>query len=484
MRIEYDTIGERQIDDDALYGIHSLRARENFPLLRPVRKEWYAAMGMVKLACYRTYRSFKDEAGKRYPDSAVHIPLIENETIGALIAAAEEVADGKHYAAMICPAIQGGAGTSLNMNVNEIIANRALILTGKKPGEYDAIDPIESANVFQSTNDVVPTALRLALIRQLNTLEAALNRLREQIEAKEGEYRNTPRTAYTQMQRAVPSSYGKLFSGYSDALSRDWWRISKCFERIKTVNLGGSAIGTGIGSPRYFIMEAANELKRISGLPITRAENMSDATANLDAFAEIHGILTAHAVNLEKLSGDIRLLAADAGIGEAAIPPLQAGSSIMPGKVNPVIPEFAISCAHRVYANAGMVTRLCAQGALDLNAYLPAIGDAMLESLEVLIAACDALAQKCIPGICINEEKAQTSAYHNPGICAALLPYIGYHKAGELAAHMNKEGRSIHEANAALDAIDEAILADVLSAENLLRLGYSIKEVIGDGGKE
>ncbi len=192
------------------------------------------------------------------------------------------------------------------------------------------------------------------------------------MEKLEKKYRNTLRIAYTQMQEAVPSTYGRLFSSYSDALSRDWWRVSKCLERIKVVNLGGSAIGTSIAVPKYFVAEVVSRLQQITGLPVTRGENLSDATSNLDPFVEVHGILKAHAVTLEKMANDLRLLASDIHGGHSlSIPKKQTGSSIMPGKVNPVIPEYVISCAHRVYSNDQLIAGLSAQGCLELNAYLP-----------------------------------------------------------------------------------------------------------------
>ena len=238
------------------------------------------------------------------------------------------------------------------MNINEIITNRALEKLDHTPGSYHVADPVEAANIFQSTNDVVPTALRIAAMQLLNTLEEAINDLRLDTEAAEKSYRNALRIGYTQMQQAVPTTYGRLFSTYCDALSRDWWRISKCLERIKVVNLGGSAIGTSIAVPRYFTVEVVKTLQQISGLPLTRGENLSDATSNLDPLVEVHGILKAHAVNLEKMVNDLRLLASDLHEShEVQLPKKQVGSSIMPGKVNPVIPEFVVSAAHKVYGN-------------------------------------------------------------------------------------------------------------------------------------
>ncbi len=234
-------------------------------------------------------------------ESRLPSPLIAPEIMEALIQAAIEVSRGEHFEHFIVPALSGGAGTSINMNINEIITNRALLIMAHSIVIITSLDPILHANVYQSTNDTVPTALKIAVLNLLEQLEEEINFLRAETERLETASRNILRIGRTQMQDAVPSSYGILFSTYSEALSRDWWRVSKCFERIKTVNLGGSAIGTGLGVPRYFIIEAITHLQELTGLPLNRSENMPDATANLDSLAEVHGIIKAHAINLEKI---------------------------------------------------------------------------------------------------------------------------------------------------------------------------------------
>ena len=382
MRREKDFIGEMELDENALYGIHSARARENFPDQERFSTDWYMAMAVTKRACYSAAASFFADAAKQYNLAAMNIRVVTPEKLGALSSAAEECAAGKHFEHFLVPAISGGAGTSINMNMNEIIANRALQILGRKPGEYDLIDPIEDANIFQSTNDVVPTALRVAAMNLLIKLEDSINELRKRAEELEKRYRSVLRIGYTQMQEAVPTTWGRLLSSYSDALARDWWRVSKCLERIKVVNLGGSAVGTSITVPRYFVSEVVTRLQQLTGLPVTRGENLSDATSNLDTLVEVHGIIKAHAVTLEKMAGDLRMLASDLhGRRALSIPARQAGSSVMPGKVNPVIPEFVICCSHRVYSNDQIVSSLAAQGCLELNAYLPLIGHTLLESI-------------------------------------------------------------------------------------------------------
>jgi len=478
-RIEKDFLGEKRINKNELFGIHSLRARDNFPDTTPFHKEWYKAVGLTKLACYLTYRSFKKAVLEKYAGKKLPFEFMDDNILTALIESAEEVAEGKYFNYFIVPAIQGGAGTSINMNVNEIISNEALIKIDHDPGEYNIIDPIEHANIYQSTNDVIPTSLKVAAIKLLLELEEMINELRSEIEGIENKSRNIVRIAYTQMQKAVPSSYAMLFSTYNEALSRDWWRVSKCFERIKVVNLGGSAIGTGIAVPRFFIMEVVPALQRLTNLPVTRSENMPDATNNLDTLVEVHAILKSHAVNLEKMVSDIRLLASDVvGQGEISIPKKQVGSSIMPGKVNPVIPEFVISAAHKVYSNDMLISSLSAQGCLDLNAYLPVIGHALLESIKLLIAANKTLRDNLFNELKIDTVKAEERLYNSPSITTALSPHIGYHKAAELANEMKNSSCSIFEANKKLQIIGQQKLKQILSPQNLLKMGFSMDDII------
>jgi aspartate ammonia-lyase len=479
MRTEKDFIGSKKLEDKVLYGIHSVRARENFPDNTPFHLEWYKAVGTTKLACYLTYKSFKKSLTQKYDLKKLPIIIIEDDIIENLIISAREVSEGKHFDNFIVPAVQGGAGTSINMNVNEIIANSALVKSGKKPGDYKFIDPIEHANIFQSTNDVIPTSLKVAVIKLLVKHEESINYLRSKVENCENKYRNDLRVAYTQMQEAVPSSFGKLFSTYSDALSRDWWRVSKCFERIKIVNLGGSAVGTGITVPRFFIMEVVSELQKLTGLPVTKGENLQDTTNNLDSFVEVHAILKAHAVNLEKISSDLRLLSSDvSGSKEINIPNKQVGSSVMPGKVNPVIPEFVITAAHKIYSNDVLITSLSAQGCLDLNAYIPEIGHAIIESLKLLIAADKTLAGNLFEGLTVNSEKAYEKLVKSPAITTALVPYIGYNKAAEISKEMKAKSTDVYAANKKLKLIDESKLIEILKPENLLKTGYSIGDII------
>jgi len=489
MRKEIDFIGEMELPEDALYGIHAARARKNFPDTTPFHPEWYRAIGLVKKACYLTADAYAKAMEEKYGHG--HGPDVAKgehhaghpDRLTHLIHAAAEVAEGDHFDHFIVPAVSGGAGTSINMNVNEIITNVALLKLGALPGSYHLIDPIEDANIYQSTNDVIPTSLRVAVMFLLQGLEKTINRLRFAMEQLEVTHQNDLRPGYTQMQEAVPTSFGNMFSACSEALSRDWWRVSKCFERIKMVNLGGSAIGTGLAVPRYFIMEAAGHLQQLTGLPLTRSENLSDATSNLDSFVEVHATLKAHAVNLEKMVSDIRLLSSDltssfvTRTSSLSLPQCQVGSSIMPGKINPVIPEFVISAAHKIYANDQLISSLCAQGCLELNAYLPVIGHALIDSLKLLTACDDTLDTNLLDGLTVHAEVSLQQLYRSPSITTALVPYIGYHQASELARIMKSTGMDIFGANIELNLLPAEKLETILEPGNLLKLGYTRNEI-------
>ncbi len=478
MRVEEDYLGRKEIPDNALYGIHALRASENFPDRTPFHEEWYRALGLVKLACYQTYQKFRKAINQKYPNVDVPLRFIDSDALEAMIKTAGEISQGKHFNDFIVPAIQGGAGTSINMNINEIIANTALQMLGKKPGEYRWIEPIEQANVYQSTNDVVPTSLKVAVMRLLEDLEDGINNLRKSLESFENKHRNDLRIGYTQMQEAVPSSYGKLFSTYNEALSRDWWRVSKCAERIKVVNLGGSAIGTGITVPTFFIMEVVPVLRQLTGLPLARSENMPDATSNLDAFVEVHATLKAHAVNLEKMVSDLRLLSSDlANQHEVTIPQQQVGSSIMPGKVNPVIPEFVVGSVHKIYANDNLISSLAGQGNLELNPYTPIIGHAVIESLKLLKGINQTLKDNMMDRLGVNTKIAWERLCQSPAITTALSPYLGYHKANNLALLMKNEQMDIFEANDHYQYIPREKLESLLTPDNLLKMGFRIDEL-------
>lgn len=446
-RLEKDSLGEMAVPADALYGIHALRARENFPLAnRLVHPELIAAYGMVKGACARTNHALG--AWSKQPAKA-----------DAIFRACEETAAGLLNEHIIVDALQGGAGTSTNMNVNEVIANRALLLLGAAPGRYDLVSPLEDINRHQSTNDTYPTALKLAAIRLLRRLEEQLVGLQEAFQAKEQAFGHIVKVGRTELQDAVLTTLGRTMSAFAEAFARDRWRVYKCEERLRVVNLGGTAIGTGLGAPRKYIFRVTDTLREMSGIGFARAENLVDATQNADVFVEVSGILKACAVSLLKVSSDLRLLSSgpDAGLGEIALPPMQAGSSIMPGKVNPVIPEAVSQAAIRVMAHDQAIAHACSRGDLELNAFLPLTADCLLDATELLARACAMLRSRCVEGIAANQERCGKYVNTATASATALLPALGYEGARNAARDAAARGMSLR---------DHVIQAGLLSPED------------------
>lgn len=395
MRVEHDLLGEREVPAEALYGIHTVRALENFPLAgRPVHPELVSAYGTVKLACALTNRSLG-----AWGDDPAKAAAIEQ--------ACREMAEGKLTEHVVVDLLQGGAGTSTNMNVNEVLANRALQLLGEPLGRYSRVSPLDDLNLHQSTNDTYPTALRLAAILLLHQLEDRVVALQEAFQALEQKFAHVVKVARTELQDAVLTTLGREMSAYAEALSRDRWRIYKCEERLRVVNLGGTAVGTGLAAPRQYIFRVVDTLRELTGIGFARAENLVEATQNADVFVEVSGILKACAANLLKIAGDLRLLSSgpDAGLGEIRLPQRQAGSSIMPGKVNPVIPEAVSQAALLVMSHDQALTAAAAAGSLELNPFLPLIAACLLDSLKLLSGSCDILRRCCVEGIEADEER-------------------------------------------------------------------------------
>lgn len=459
-RRECDGLGEVAVPNEALYGAHTVRAIANFGLAgRPVHPGLVQAYGAVKLACARTNRALGAWANEA--------------TAAAIEQACEEMAGGALAEWVVVDALQGGAGTSTNMNVNEVLANRALQLLGQPPGRYDLVSPFDDLNLHQSTNDTYPTALRLAAIRLLHALEREVVALQEAFQAKERAFAHVVKVGRTQLQDAVLTTLGREMSTYAEALSRDRWRIYKCEERLRVVNLGGTAIGTGLGAPREFIFRATEELRTITGIGFARAENLQEATANADVFVEVSGILKALAATLWKTSSDLRLLASgpDAGLGELRLPARQAGSSIMPGKVNPVIPEAVTQAAMRVFAHDQAIAMAAAAGSLELNPFLPLIADSLLESLELLARACCALREHCVEGIEADERRCREAVDASTATATALVPVLGYEEAERLAALARASGRTLREVVLAESRLSAAELEELTSPEAVCRLG-------------
>jgi aspartate ammonia-lyase len=328
---------------------------------------------------------------------------------------------------IVVDALQGGAGTSTNMNVNEVLANRALQILGHKPGDYSMLSPLDDVNRHQSTNDTYPTALKVAAIRMLHRLEQEILALQEAFQDKEKAFAHIVKVGRTQLQDAVLTTLGREMAACAEAFNRDRWRIYKCEERLRVVNLGGTAIGSGLGAPRQYIFRATDVLREMTGIGLARAENLTEATMNNDVFVEVSGILKACASNLLKISNDLRLMASGphAGLTEINLPPRQAGSSIMPGKVNPVIPEAVAQAAIQVIGNDIIIAQAVSSGNLELNQFMPLIANALLESIGLLTAACYMLRENCVTGITANEAVCQRQVTSSTASVTALVPRHG-----------------------------------------------------------
>ena len=460
-RIEEDHLGKRALPVEARYGIHTARALENFALAgRAVHPALARAFGEVKLACALTNRAL----GVRSDDTA---------KAAAIEQACRELSEGELAGEIVVDALQGGAGTSTNMNVNEVLANRALEILGLPHGEYARVSPLDDINLHQSTNDMYPTALRLAAIRLLHELETNVVALQESFQRAERRFAHVVKVGRTEYQDAVLTTLGREMSAYAEAVNRDRWRIYKCEERLRVVNLGGTAIGTGLGAPREFIFRAVEQLRALTGIGFARAENLVEATQNADVFAEVSGILRAHAVSLIKICTDLRLLSSgpDAGLGEIRLPARQAGSSIMPGKVNPVIPEAATQAAMLAMGNDSVIAAACAAGSLELNAFLPLIADCLLENLDVLARADDVLARLCVNGIEADEARCRAHVENSTAAATALVPALGYERAGEAARLARELGKTLRAMVVEMGWMSAAEFDEAIGPEAVCRLG-------------
>ncbi len=460
-RIEKDLLGERQIPADALYGIHTLRGEENFRIAcRPVHRALVHAFGAVKLACARTNHALGWWDGAK---------------AAAIERACAEMMAGELDSHILVDALQGGAGTSTNMNVNEVLANRALRILGLPPGDYGTVSPLEDLNLHQSTNDTYPTALRIAAINLLRGLEGEVVRLQEEFQNREKSFASIVKVGRTQFQDAVLTTLGREMGAYAEAFGRDRWRIYKCEERLRVVNLGGTAVGTGLAAPRRYIFRVVDELRAVTGLGLARAENLVEATQNCDLFVEVSGILKACASNLLKVATDIRLLSSgpDAGLGEIRLPRLQAGSSVMPGKVNPVIPEAVSQAAMAVMANDQAIASACSMGSLELNAFLPLIADALLSSLDLLANACSSFSRLCVAGMEADGERCGRHVETSTATLTALVDAIGYQAAQDIALEAGNSGRAIRSIVLERGLLTAGEFDELISAESVMRLGSS-----------
>ena len=438
MRVESDSLGSLELPDDVYYGIHSLRSFQNFPISgEKIHPYLIKAYLQVKLAAAET--NYK--CGLLFKEKYEAI----SEAINELLAETESCIKGNMnsiYEKVIVDPLQGGAGTSLNMNINEIIANTAIKILGKDFGDYNVIHPLDDVNLSQSTNDTFPTALKIAAISLLRELQDSFAVLQNSLQKKENEFKNVLKIGRTQFQDAVPITLGQEFGAYAQAIARDRWRLYNAEERLRSVNLGGTAVGNSVAATKEYVLNVNNILKKITKLPLAKGEDLIDTTQNLDVFVEVHGIVKAGATSIIKMCNDLRFMSSgpNGGIGEINLPSMQAGSSIMPGKINPVILENSIQICELVKSNDVLISNLVSNGNLELNAFMPMIAHTLLKSFSLLRDCNLNLAQKCIDGITANVERCKTNLINSTAIAAFLIPIFGYDSIQNIVkeAHENK----------------------------------------------
>ncbi|AGK97256.1 aspartate ammonia-lyase [Clostridium pasteurianum] len=441
-RLEKDFLGERKLPCNVYYGINTLRASEHFNVSgKKVNFKLIKALVIVKKAA-----ALANEKAN----------LLSIEKSQAIIKACDRILKGEFEDQFITDSLQGGAGTSTNMNVNEVISNIAIEILGGKKGDYSLIHPIHDINMCQSTNDVYPTALRIAAIRLLRAAADSFSKLQTALQVKENDFSHILKLGRTELMDALPMTVGQEFGAYARAVARDRWRLYKVEERLREINIGGTAIGTGMNAPQKYIFLITDILQDITGLGLSRSDFPVDTTQNMDVFCEVSGLLKAAAVNLIKISNDLRLLGSGpkGGFGELLIPAVQTGSSIMPGKVNPVILEMVSQVSMKVIANDTSITFAASSGQLELNAFSPLIAENILESLEILNNAVISLTKNCVNSIKVDVNKCKFNLDASTALVTALEYYIGYDKASEVAKKAINENRPIKEI-----VVDEKLLS-------------------------
>lgn len=457
-RKERDSIGEKYVEKDAYYGVQSLRGYENFRISGlNINKEFIKNLAIVKKSCAIT----NEKTGE-----------LKRELSNAIIKACDEIYDGKYFDQFIIDPIQGGAGTSMNMNINEIIANRANEILGYEKGEYYPVHPNDHVNMRQSTNDVIPTAasitaykLLVKCIKNIKVLESALNE-------KAKEFTDIIKMGRTEMQDAVPISLGSEFKAFSLAIGRDANRLENVKDSLLTVNLGGTAVGTGITATKGYIKEVTKVLKELFGEDINQSEDLIDGTQNLDKYADISSQLKVCAVNLSKISGDLILMSSGprTGFGEIKLPSKQNGSSIMPGKVNPVMPEVMKQIAFQIMGNDLTITMATQSGQLELNAFYPIIMHNIYESIIILTNGIETFVENCIKGIEANEIRCNDLVNGSIGIVTALAPVLGYEKAAYIAKKALNTERYVKDVAIEECGMQENEVSKILNIKDMINL--------------
>lgn len=430
MRTETDKIGQMELQDNEIYGLQTKRSAMNFDLNHK-RTNLHLIYSMVKI---------KKAAAMTY----INIGADEKGIYPAIITACDKVLSGKADDQFITQALQGGAGTSTNMNVNEVIANLALEESGYPYGSYDKIHPLDDVNRGQSTNDVYPTALRISAIEILRQLSDECAKLQEALQMKENEYDSIKKVGRTELMDAVPITLGAEFGAYAQAIARDRWRLYKVEERLRQVNIGGTAIGTGTNADRKYRFGIIETLRNLTGIGLAVSEYPLDITQNNDVFVEVSGLLKALAVNLMKIANDLRLMNSNA-VGEIRLKALQLGSTIMPGKVNPVIPEMVMQTAIRVMSNDFAITTAAAHGEFELNAFLPLIADSLLESLGLLTRSVKLFRVKCIDLIEANPHRCLELLNHSHAFATEYATKLGYERVTKVLAEYGHDPQKAKE---------------------------------------
>ncbi len=463
-RTESDSVGQLPIDEDAYYGIQSLRAKVNFDITGT----------KLSLPFIKNIVLIKKAAAKVNADYG----LLAKEKADAIIAACDILLHGKHRKDIVVDAVQGGAGTSANMNINEVLANIAIEILGGKKGDYSLISPNDHVNMEQSTNDVIPTAGKLTVLDLAAGLLAELDRLAKTLRKKAEEFDGILKMGRTQLQDAVPMRLGQAFGAFATSVERSAARLENSLGEMRSVNIGATAIGTAINAKAVYFTHITEELSALKGEKLTRPHDLFDGTQNVDSFASVSGALKTLAINLGKMCNDLRLMSSGprTGLGEITLPARQNGSSIMPGKINPVIPEVVNQVVFLVIGHDVTITMAAEAGQLELNAFEPIIFYQLFESLRSLTAAVRTLTDNCIEGITANEERCSEWVNRSVGIVTALNPYIGYKKAAEIAKESLKTGEPIKSIVLRLGLMDAAKLDEVLNP-------YVLTEPCGDDGK-
>ena len=434
-RLEHDLLGNYEVPIHAYWGVHTARAVENFPI------------SGVPIGHYRSLIRALAIVKQAAAQANFELGELSSEINDAISKACQEVADGKFDGEFVVDTIQGGAGTSTNMNANEVIANRAIEILGGTKGDYDIVHPLNDVNKSQSTNDVYPTALKLALILEINELLKAMAHLQGAFQGKADEFQDVIKMGRTQLQDAVPMTLGQEFATFSRMTMEDIQRLQETLPLLREINLGGTAIGTGLNAPAGYAQKACLILSKLSGFDFMVAEDMVEATQDAGVFVMVSGVLKRIAVKLSKTSNDLRLLSSGprAGLDEINLPPRQAGSSIMPGKVNPVIPEVVNQIAFAVIGNDVTVTMAAEAGQLQLNAFEPIMCRALMMSITQLRQGCYVLADACVSGITANVEKLRMSVEHSIGLVTVISPLLGYENATIVAQKALADGTSVRE---------------------------------------